>query len=509
MLKAPSAPILKIFLNKKRPFKVLRSTINLYMVRASVFFENKIHLKAVDFFNGCKQLISHLPEKVGNIFSGIKRPKYLRFLLPIFDRSIERANVFSQYLLLKLQPAFGFLQRYIHKLEYWIINPGQLRANGGIAAFSYDSFDARKTFGFVALAHAIIFLIILSLSSFQDKKRPEITIEIGEAPSASNGGASSGTEQAPPSPVKGPSKTPSVSEDVNTELVKAQELKRLEKKLEKQRELELEREKKKEAEREKQKQKEKDQELKLERIKELERDRQRARELEQEKKRELERERQRARELEQEKKKEQDRVREQDRQQRLRERQQQEEKRKEKLLEPKKLEKDGTLPPPPAAPSPPAPSAPAPSTPVAPPTSPPPTSGGAASPSSGSTSPAAGGGTPPAGSGGSISASVSHGPASAPTLDSEPKPISQSNPKPAYPLLAFKMKIQGKVILIVDVAESGSVNKVTISESSGNESLDQSALEAVKNWKFTPARKNGVIVSQVVRVPITFSLKNR
>lgn len=71
------------------------------------------------------------------------------------------------------------------------------------------------------------------------------------------------------------------------------------------------------------------------------------------------------------------------------------------------------------------------------------------------------------------------------------------------------MKIEGKVILLVDVSEGGTVNKVAIAESSGNESLDKSALETVKNWKFTPARKNGVIVSQSVRVPITFSLKNR
>jgi periplasmic protein TonB len=31
----------------------------------------------------------------------------------------------------------------------------------------------------------------------------------------------------------------------------------------------------------------------------------------------------------------------------------------------------------------------------------------------------------------------------------------------------------------------------------------------VKNWKFTPARKDGVIITQAVRIPIIFSLKNR
>jgi len=498
---------LKIFSNKKI-IKAIRSTFILYTVKANVFFENRIQLRAVAHSHRFKEFINHLPEKISRIFSGIECPKALRFLLPTLHRGVDGAHVLGKYLSLKLEPAVDLSQRFIAKLQYWIINPAKLRANGGVAIFSYDSFSARKTFGFVALAHALIFLIIFSLTSIQDKRKPEITIELGDSPSASNGPSSSGSEQAVPSPMKNASKAPSPSEDVNSELVKAQELKRLEKKLEKQKELELEREKRKEAEREKQKQKEKERELNLERVKELERDRQRARELEQEKKRELERERQRVKELEQEKKKEQDRAKEQERQQKIRERQQ--EKLKEKLPEPKKLEKDGTLPPPPAPASPPASPPAAPSAPAS--SAPPPsssTSGGATSPSSASGSPATGGGSPPPGSGNSMSASVSNGPASAPTLDSDAKPVYQNNPKPPYPLLAFKMKIQGKVILVVDVAESGSVNKVSVAESSGNESLDLSALEAVKNWKFTPARKNGVIVGQVVRVPITFSLKNR
>ena len=437
------------------------------MVKASVFFENKIYLRA-----------------------------------------IHRVTYFKKYMTLKSAPLFNYCSKQLHQFQCWLVNPAQLKANGGIATFSYDSQDARKTFIFVALVHAVFFVLVFSLSQLQDKKIPDVMIELGDAPKSSSGSSQSIAESASNNSVKDAPKAASTSENVDTEILKERELKRLER----QKELEIERERKKELEREKQKQRERERELNLERVREQEQERQRMRELELEKKRELERERQRAKELEQEKKREQDRVREQERQQQLRERQQQkqEEKLKEKLPEPRKLEKDGTLPPPPSS-APAAPPAAAPSAPSAPSStsSPPPSSSAASSSTAASAAPQSGGASSSSGSSGSMSASVSNGPASAPTMDSEPKALTQSNPKPAYPLLAYKMKIQGKVILIVEVAESGSVNKVTVAESSGNELLDRSALDTVKGWKFTPARKNGVIVSQVIRVPITFSLKNR
>jgi len=381
------------------------------MVRASVFFENKIHIRS----------------------------------LALLDSLNQKFQYFS------------------HKINQRLISPEKLRATGGVVSFSYDSSDAKKTFGYVALLHLIVFLMLYSLSALHLKKAPDIMIELGGAPQASNGGSNSMAEQANPNPnpVKDAPKSP-VSEKVDPDVIKAQEIKRLEKK----KELELERERKKEVERDRQKQKEKDREIELERRKELERDRQRIKELEQEKKKE------------------------QERQQKL----------KEKAVEPKKLDKEGTLPAPPT----PASSAPASPPPPSssPPASPPSAASSSASASSASSSASSG-------SSGSISANVSNGPASAPILDSDAKASYLTNPKPAYPLVAFKMKIEGKVILVVEVLESGAVNKVGIGESSGNESLDRSALETVKNWKFTPARKNGVIVSQVVRVPITFSLKNR
>lgn len=110
--------------------------------------------------------------------------------------------------------------------------------------------------------------------------------------------------------------------------------------------------------------------------------------------------------------------------------------------------------------------------------------------------------TPPA-------ASSAGGPASAPTVDADYKAAYLQNPKPPYPPLAFRLRAEGKVVLIAEVLPNGQSGSVRIIESSGNEMLDKSALETVKKWKFTPARKDGVIVTQAVRIPITFSLKSR
>ncbi len=103
----------------------------------------------------------------------------------------------------------------------------------------------------------------------------------------------------------------------------------------------------------------------------------------------------------------------------------------------------------------------------------------------------------------------SGGVASAPTADADYKAAYLQNPKPPYPPLAFRARIEGKVVLIAEVQPDGRAGQVRILESSGNEMLDQSALTTVRQWKFTPARKDGVIITQAVRIPITFSLKNR
>ncbi len=82
------------------------------------------------------------------------------------------------------------------------------------------------------------------------------------------------------------------------------------------------------------------------------------------------------------------------------------------------------------------------------------------------------------------------------------------NPKPNYPRAARKRGYEGEVKLKVFVLENGKVGEVVVVRPSGHEILDQSALEAVKNWTFIPGKENGKEISSWVTVPITFQLKS-
>jgi protein TonB len=81
------------------------------------------------------------------------------------------------------------------------------------------------------------------------------------------------------------------------------------------------------------------------------------------------------------------------------------------------------------------------------------------------------------------------------------------NPAPVYPPLARRMGEEGRVMLRVYVEATGLPSKVEIRTSSGFERLDQAALEAVKRWKFVPARQGDLAVPAHVVVPISFSLR--
>ena len=94
-------------------------------------------------------------------------------------------------------------------------------------------------------------------------------------------------------------------------------------------------------------------------------------------------------------------------------------------------------------------------------------------------------------------------------VDADYKAAYLRNPKPPYPALALKMRIEGTVTLRVLVLEDGTSGKVVLSKSSGNDSLDKSALETVAKWKFTPAKSQGKQIAQWVNIPIHFSMKRR
>jgi protein TonB len=82
------------------------------------------------------------------------------------------------------------------------------------------------------------------------------------------------------------------------------------------------------------------------------------------------------------------------------------------------------------------------------------------------------------------------------------------NPQPPYPLLSRRNREAGQVRLRVLVNADGRAETLKIQVSSGYPRLDMAASEAVRGWRFTPARQAGRNIAGWVEVPITFSLEN-
>jgi periplasmic protein TonB len=96
-------------------------------------------------------------------------------------------------------------------------------------------------------------------------------------------------------------------------------------------------------------------------------------------------------------------------------------------------------------------------------------------------------------------------------VDTEPdyKASYLNNPSPAYPMLARRNGLQGRVVLQVEVLADGSCGKVNIQSSSGYAMLDNAAMNSVKTWRFTPARQGGLAVDKWFMIPVQFSLKDK
>lgn len=77
---------------------------------------------------------------------------------------------------------------------------------------------------------------------------------------------------------------------------------------------------------------------------------------------------------------------------------------------------------------------------------------------------------------------------------------------PAYPPASMRLREVGNVLLRVELDEQGLVSLVQVAESSGYPRLDEAAQRAVRTWRCTPARRNGVVTRSVALQPINFVL---
>ncbi len=84
----------------------------------------------------------------------------------------------------------------------------------------------------------------------------------------------------------------------------------------------------------------------------------------------------------------------------------------------------------------------------------------------------------------------------------EPKKLKDVRPN--YPDIARQARVQGVVILECTISPQGKVTNVTILR--GIPLLNDSAVEAVKQWVYTPTLLNGVPVPVIMTVTVNFKL---
>lgn len=94
-------------------------------------------------------------------------------------------------------------------------------------------------------------------------------------------------------------------------------------------------------------------------------------------------------------------------------------------------------------------------------------------------------------------------PTPAPARNDETPPKIQSVVKPVYPPFALRARVRGTVILRVLVGETGIPLDIEVVTGVAG-GLTEAAVEAVRRWRFQPARRDGTPVRAWTTIPIPF-----
>lgn len=92
-----------------------------------------------------------------------------------------------------------------------------------------------------------------------------------------------------------------------------------------------------------------------------------------------------------------------------------------------------------------------------------------------------------------------------PQLISKPSFLQRPS-APRYPRMAQRKGIQGTAIYEIWLSESGQQIKQNLVTSSGTKILDDAALKAIRDWKFSPQIIDGQAIAHRVQIPVRFSL---
>lgn len=79
--------------------------------------------------------------------------------------------------------------------------------------------------------------------------------------------------------------------------------------------------------------------------------------------------------------------------------------------------------------------------------------------------------------------------------------------RPRYPESARREGIEGITFLKFEIRADGTVDKALVERSAGHRDLDLAAIEAVKLWRFDPARRGNQPIAVWVTLPVRFELR--
>lgn len=109
-------------------------------------------------------------------------------------------------------------------------------------------------------------------------------------------------------------------------------------------------------------------------------------------------------------------------------------------------------------------------------------------------------------------------PAASPAPQAEAKEVAQAvtpprsdaahlnNPPPPYPSLSRRLREEGRVVLDVYILADGRVGETRLRRSSGHPRLDEVALDAVRRWRYVPARRGDEPIPFWYVQPVDFRL---
>ena len=104
--------------------------------------------------------------------------------------------------------------------------------------------------------------------------------------------------------------------------------------------------------------------------------------------------------------------------------------------------------------------------------------------------------------------------AATPVVERQPIPVGGrikaptrvAHVAPVYPAIATSARVEGTVILQAVINERGMIERIRVLRSVPL--LDAAAVDAVREWRYTPTLLNGVPVPVLMTITVTFSLRD-